>query len=74
MFALCVHQQVSIASLDRPEDNIKSLPRIIAESKKRDINEIYTNADKGILTDVTMLQVRAHTLTYALCVPSEPAL
>lgn len=47
---------VNIASLDRPEDGIKSLPRIIAESKKRDITEIYTNADKGILADVTMLQ------------------
>jgi magnesium chelatase subunit H len=47
---------VSIASLDRPDDKIKSLPRILAESKGREITEIYTNADKGILTDVTLLQ------------------
>ncbi|CAM9213486.1 unnamed protein product [Chrysoparadoxa australica] len=46
---------VNIASLDRPEDNIKSLPRIIAESAGRDVNEIYANADKGILEDVNML-------------------
>ena len=47
---------VSIASLDRPDDKIKSLPRILAESKGREITEIYTNADKGILSDVTLLQ------------------
>jgi len=47
---------VNIAGLDRPEDNIKSLPRIIAESVGREITDIYTNADKGILSDVAMLQ------------------
>ncbi|CAM9854244.1 unnamed protein product, partial [Phaeothamnion confervicola] len=47
---------VNIAGLDRPEDNIKSLPRIVAESVDRDISEIYQQADKGALADVAMLQ------------------
>lgn len=47
---------VNIASLDRPEDGIKSLPRIAAESMGRDIGEIYTNADNGLLEDVELLQ------------------
>lgn len=47
---------VNIASLDRPEDGIKSLPRIAAESLGRDIGEIYTNADNGDLEDVQLLQ------------------
>lgn len=47
---------VNIASLDRPEDGIKSLPRIAAESMGRKIGEIYTNADKGVLEDVQLLQ------------------
>jgi magnesium chelatase subunit H len=47
---------VNIASLDRPEDEILSLPRIIANSIGRDIDEIYTNNDKGFLEDVQLLQ------------------
>ncbi|MCW6034737.1 magnesium chelatase subunit H [Spirulina subsalsa FACHB-351] len=47
---------VNIASLDREEDNLKSLPRIIAESLGRRIEEIYGNSDRGILTDVDLLQ------------------
>ncbi|CAM9935237.1 unnamed protein product, partial [Ectocarpus sp. 8 AP-2014] len=47
---------VNIASLDRPEDGIKSLPRIAAESMGREIGEIYTNADNGDLEDVQLLQ------------------
>lgn len=47
---------VNIASLDRPEDGIKSLPRIAAESIGREIGEIYANADKGMLEDVQLLQ------------------
>ncbi|CBJ25524.1 Magnesium chelatase subunit H, putative chloroplast precursor [Ectocarpus siliculosus] len=47
---------VNIASLDRPEDGIKSLPRIAAESMGREIGEIYTNADNGDLDDVQLLQ------------------
>ncbi|NES80465.1 MAG: magnesium chelatase subunit H [Moorea sp. SIO2B7] len=47
---------VNIASLDREEEEIVSLPRIIANSIGRDIDEIYTNNDKGILEDVELLQ------------------
>jgi magnesium chelatase subunit H len=47
---------VNIAALDRPEDEILSLPRIIANSIGRDIDEIYTNNDKGFLEDVQLLQ------------------
>ena len=47
---------VNIASLDRPEDGIKALPRIAAESVGRDIGEVYTSADKGNLEDVQLLQ------------------
>ena len=52
----------SIASFDRPEDNIKSLPRIICESIGRDIEQLYKSSDKGILEDVELLaQIRAAT-------------
>ncbi|MBE9127420.1 MULTISPECIES: magnesium chelatase subunit H [unclassified Coleofasciculus] len=47
---------VNIAALDRPEEEILSLPRIIANSIGRDIDEIYTNNDKGVLADVQLLQ------------------
>ncbi len=45
----------SIASFDRPEDGIKSLLRILAESVGREIEEIYRNSDRGILADVDLL-------------------
>ncbi|AFY41064.1 magnesium chelatase subunit H [Nostoc sp. PCC 7107] len=47
---------VNIASLDRQEEEIVSLPRIIANSLGRDIDEIYQNSDRGILEDVQLLQ------------------
>ncbi|MGL5059418.1 MAG: magnesium chelatase subunit H, partial [Microcoleus sp.] len=47
---------VNIANLDREEEGILSLSRIIANSLDRDINEIYSNSDRGILTDVELLQ------------------
>ncbi|MDZ8238199.1 MAG: magnesium chelatase subunit H [Nostoc sp. ChiQUE01a] len=47
---------VNIASLDRPEEEIVSLPRIIANSIGRNIDDIYHNNDKGILEDVQLLQ------------------
>ncbi|MBF2018667.1 MAG: magnesium chelatase subunit H [Hydrococcus sp. C42_A2020_068] len=47
---------VNIAILDREEEEILSLPRIIANSIGRDIDEIYKNSDKGILEDVDLLQ------------------
>ncbi|MEQ9486290.1 magnesium chelatase subunit H [Coleofasciculus sp. F4-SAH-05] len=47
---------VNIASLDRPEEEILSLLRIIANSLNRDIDEIYQNNDRGVLADVQLLQ------------------
>jgi magnesium chelatase subunit H len=47
---------VNIAGLDRPEEEILSLPRIIANSIGRDIDEIYSNNDRGVLADVQLLQ------------------
>jgi len=46
---------VNIASLDREEDSILSLQRIIANSVERDIDEIYANSDRGVLSDVELL-------------------
>ncbi|MGI2904196.1 magnesium chelatase subunit H [Tolypothrix sp. VBCCA 56010] len=47
---------VNIASLDRQEEEILGLPRIIANSIGRDLDEIYQNSDRGILEDVQLLQ------------------
>ena len=47
---------VNIAGLDREEEEILSLQRIIANSLDRDIEEIYRNSDKGVLEDVQLLQ------------------
>ncbi|XWK86308.1 MAG: magnesium chelatase subunit H [Phormidium sp.] len=47
---------VNIAALDRNEDELLSLPRIIANSIGRNIDEIYVNSDKGVLEDVQLLQ------------------
>jgi magnesium chelatase subunit H len=47
---------VNIASLDREEEEILSLPRIVANSLNRDIEQIYQNSDRGILEDVELLQ------------------
>ncbi len=47
---------VNIASLDREEEGIQSLPRIIAASIGRNIDDIYKNSDRGILEDVELLQ------------------
>jgi magnesium chelatase subunit H len=46
---------VNIASLDREEEGIKGLPRLIAESIGRDLEQIYTNSDRGHLADVQQL-------------------
>jgi len=46
---------VNIAGLDREEEGILSLQRIIANSIKRDIDEIYANSDRGVLGDVSLL-------------------
>ncbi|XP_024026565.1 LOW QUALITY PROTEIN: magnesium-chelatase subunit ChlH, chloroplastic [Morus notabilis] len=47
---------VNIAALDRPEDNISSLPGILAETVGRDIEDVYRGSDKGILKDVELLR------------------
>jgi len=47
---------VNIASIDRPEDGIKGLPRIIAESLGRDIEQLYRTSDAGVLEDATLRQ------------------
>lgn len=47
---------VNIAELDREEEGIVSLPRIIANGIERDMEEIYQNNNKGILEDVELLQ------------------
>ncbi|AFY68626.1 cobaltochelatase CobN subunit [Thalassoporum mexicanum PCC 7367] len=45
----------SIASFDRFEDNLKSLPRLICESIGKDIEQVYKNSDRGIYEDVELL-------------------
>merc|ERR1719223_1801703 len=45
---------VNIAQLDRPEDKIESLPRVIAASIGRDINEVYRGNNNGVLDDVEL--------------------
>ena len=45
---------VNIGQLDRPDDNIEGLPRVIAASIGRDINEIYRGNNQGILADVEL--------------------
>ncbi len=47
---------VNISNLDREEENIVSLPRIIANSLGRKIEEIYAGSDRGHLADVQLLQ------------------
>ena len=45
---------VNIAQLDRPEDEIEGMPRVIASSIGREINEIYRNNNIGVLADVEL--------------------
>ncbi|KAH0468643.1 hypothetical protein IEQ34_001875 [Dendrobium chrysotoxum] len=47
---------VNIAALDRPEDNIFSLPGILAETVGRNIEDVYRGSDRGILADVALLR------------------
>merc|ERR1712127_996371 len=60
---------VNIAQLDRPEDKIEGLPRVIAASIGRDINEIYRGNNQGVLEDVdlnTQITEAARAATRAL--------
>jgi len=57
---------VNIAGLDREEDGIKSLQRIIAESIGRNIEEVYQNSDRGVLADVDLLNTINQTVRSAV--------
>ncbi len=45
---------VSISSLEREDDGLRSLPALLAESIERDIEEIYKGNNDGILKDVEL--------------------
>ena len=45
---------VNIAQLDRPEDKIESLPRVIAASIGREINDVYRGNNQGVLSEVEL--------------------
>ena len=45
---------VNIAQLDRPEEKIEGLPRVIAASIGRDINDIYRGNNQGVLSEVDL--------------------
>ncbi len=45
---------VSIASLEREEDNLRSLPALLAESKGRELEDIFEGNQKGKLEDVEL--------------------
>lgn len=57
---------VNIASLDRGEDNILGLPRLIANSINRDLDEIFRNSDRGVLEDVDLLNTINETTRSAV--------
>merc|ERR1711971_326936 len=60
---------VNIAQLDRPEDKIEGLPRVIASSVGRDINDVYRGNNNGVLEDVdlnTKITEAARAATRAL--------
>jgi len=60
---------VNIAQLDRPEDDIEGLPRVIAASVGRDINDVYRGNNNGVLEDVdlnTKITEAARAATRAL--------
>lgn len=47
---------VSIAALEREEENIRGLPGLLAESIGRTISNIYKGNDEGVLSDVELNQ------------------
>ncbi|XP_078436218.1 magnesium-chelatase subunit chlH, chloroplast, putative / Mg-protoporphyrin IX chelatase, putative (CHLH) [Wolffia australiana] len=47
---------VNIAALDRPEENISSLPSILAATVGRRIEDVYRGNDAGVLADVELLR------------------
>ena len=47
---------VSIAALEREEENLRGLPGLLAESIGRTISSIYKGNDEGVLSDVELNQ------------------
>ena len=58
---------VNIAQLDRPEDKIESLPRVIAASLGCDINDIYRGNNNGVLGDVELNEKVTEAACAAVC-------
>jgi magnesium chelatase subunit H len=47
---------VNIASIDRAEEDIPGLPRLLAKARGRDIEDVYRSSDAGVLADVTLAE------------------
>jgi magnesium chelatase subunit H len=47
---------VNIASIDRAEEDIPGLPRLLAKARGRDIEDVYRSSDAGVLQDVTLAE------------------
>ena len=45
---------VSIAALEREEDELRSLPGLLAEALGRTIDDVYKGNDEGVLADVEL--------------------
>ncbi len=52
---------VSIAALEREDENLRSLPGLLAESKGKDIQDIYKGNNNGILQDVELNKIITET-------------
>ena len=52
---------VSIASIEREDDGIRSLPGLLAESKGKTIEEVYEGNNKGKLEDVELNKLITET-------------
>jgi magnesium chelatase subunit H len=57
---------VNIASLDREEEEITGLPSLIAQSIGRTMDDIYQSSDRGVLTDVELLNKITQTVRAAV--------
>ncbi|MFO0015930.1 MAG: magnesium chelatase subunit H [Synechococcaceae cyanobacterium] len=52
---------VNIAALERPDDGLRSLPGLLAESRGRTIEDIYRGNDAGVLADVELNRLITET-------------
>ncbi len=57
---------VSIASIERESDGLRSLPGLLAESKGKTIEEVYNGNNKGILEDVELNKLITETSRLAV--------